>query len=147
MLLAIVKEMIFKVARENPSLVFLTLTISLLVGGAVFGYAYTLFALKDDVAGQFETAKEETQAVVEKVVKEVGEVSSKVTALSQQTADLDRNTRIRAAEAVIRALDAEIFDLEELIRAGAATDKQRARYVQLKSDKSDQERRLLWITK
>ena len=154
MLLSIIKETILRTARENPALVYLSLTISVLVGIALFSYSYTIFALKSDMQAAieqrgalFEAAREDTKKVIGKVADDVAVVSDQVKDLSVQTAELDRNTRVRALEAVIRALDAEIFELEELIRAGAATEKQRARYAQLRSDRADQERRLSWLTK
>ena len=140
---SIIKESLVNQARENPALVFLILVLSISVSLAFFSYAYRVFAEKHTVNEQFQ----EVAAVSEKIKEEIRDVSADVSRLSNQTKELDRNTQIRALEAVIRALDAEMFELEELIRSGAATEKQRIRYAQLRSDKADQERRLGWLTR
>lgn len=142
MLLAILKESILKVARENPALVFLTVTVSLLVGAAIFSYAYARFALKAEVADQFEAAKEETRVVVEKVAKEVSDVSNQVTALSQQTKRLDCNTQRRGLESIIRGINSEIFQLERLVQSGEANARDIHRLDRLRSDLDERKREL-----
>ena len=140
--LSILKELILKVARENPALVLLTITVSLSVGVAVFSYAYTRFALKVDVEDQFKAAKEETKVVVENLAKEVGDVSNQVTALSQQTKRLDCNTQQRGLESIIRNINSEIFQLERLVQSGEANQRDIHRLDRLRSDLDERKREL-----
>ena len=139
----IFREAIISQLRANPALVYVITVVSTGVGLVFMSYIYAVFAEKTAVNEQFL----KVAAVSEDIQDEVKALSVEVSKLSSQTKELDKNAQIRAIEAVIRALDTEIFELEGLLKSEHATEKQRIRYAQLRSDKAEQERRLAWLTR